>query len=100
MREVPPHFNGSIIYAPTLLVLGGLAAYHSRSGQRGRWLLVVAVVVFFAALVFRSLDELACPYVPFGTHFLWHLLNGGLLYLAMRTLILSDAPSAVAAHPA
>lgn len=91
MRNVPPYLNGSILYAPAFLVLCGLAAYHYGSGQRGRWLLVIAVVVFFTALVFRSLDELACPYVPFGTHFLWHLLNGGLLYLTMRALILRTA---------
>lgn len=94
MKGVPPLLNGSILYAPSFLVLGGLAAYHYLSGQRERWLLVVALIVFFAALVFRSLDELACPYVPFGTHFLWHILNGGLLYLAMRALIQDRAAAA------
>jgi hypothetical protein len=91
MMGVPPYLNGSILYAPTLLVLGTLAVYHHRSHQPDRWILGLAVAVFLAALVFRSIDELACPYVPFGTHFLWHLLNGGLLYLAMRALILKYA---------
>lgn len=88
MREIPAYFNGSVVYVPTLLVLIGLAVYHHRSGQPGRWLLVAAALVFCVAIVFRSLDEVACPYVPIGTHFLWHLLTGGLLYLAMKALIL------------
>ena len=90
MRELPPYFNGSIIYAPTLLVLVGLAIVHLRRGQPGRWLLVAAGGLFSAAVTFRSIDALACPYVPIGTHFLWHLLNGAVFYLAMRTLILED----------
>ena len=52
---------------------------------------MIAAVVFCASLVFRTIDELVCPSFPIGTHFLWHLLNGGLLYLAMRTLILKRA---------
>jgi hypothetical protein len=96
MMGVPPYLNGSILYAPTFLVLVGLASYHLRSGQPGQWLLVGAAVVFCAAIVFRSIDDLVCPYFPIGTHFLWHLLNGALLYLAMRTLILKRAALSVA----
>ncbi len=29
--------------------------------------------------------------MPIGTHYWWHLLNGGLLYLAMKVLILKQA---------
>jgi hypothetical protein len=31
------------------------------------------------SLVFRSLDEIVCPAVPLGTHFLWHILNAVML---------------------
>ena len=88
MLTLPPYLNGSITYAPTLLALVALAVFHVRTGQPGRWLLAAAAIVFAAALTFRTLDAWACPYVPFGTHFLWHLLNGLLLYLAMKALIL------------
>jgi hypothetical protein len=37
----------------------------------------------------RSIDGAVCAYVPMGTHFLWHLLNGIVLYLSMRALILN-----------
>ncbi|WP_165219716.1 ceramidase domain-containing protein [Aquisphaera insulae] len=88
MLAVPPYFNGSILYAPTLLALAGLACYHLRTGQTGRWTLAAAVGVFCGSLTFRSIDKWICPSFPYGTHFVWHLLNGVLLYLAMRTIIL------------
>ncbi len=34
-------------------------------------------------------DEAACPYIPTGTHFLWHVLIAVVLYLSMRALILN-----------
>jgi len=37
----------------------------------------------------RSVDEAACPYIPIGTHFLWHALIAVVLYLSMRALILN-----------
>ncbi|QEH38115.1 Ceramidase [Aquisphaera giovannonii] len=89
MVFLPPYFNGSVLYAPTLVVLIGLATYHARTGQPGRWTLAAAAGVFCASLAFRSIDELICPSFPYGTHFLWHLLNGILLYLAMRAIILT-----------
>jgi hypothetical protein len=33
----------------------------------------------------------ACPVLPIGTHFLWHILIGLVTYLAMRPLILGTA---------
>ncbi|UCG50871.1 MAG: ceramidase domain-containing protein [Candidatus Latescibacterota bacterium] len=87
MVQVPPYFNGSILYAPTLCVLLCLAVYHYTSQQPERYLLGVGLILFLAALTFRSIDMLSCPFVPFGTHFLWHILNGALLYVVMRILI-------------
>jgi hypothetical protein len=33
-----------------------------------------------------------CDFVPVGTHFLWHLLNGLVLYLVSRTMLLKRRP--------
>jgi hypothetical protein len=52
-------------------------------------LLPAAAAVFSLAIVARSLDW-TVPF-PLGTHFLWHLLNGVVLYLAMRAWILHVA---------
>ena len=90
-RALPPLLNGSITYVPTLAVLAGMAVYHYWSRQPGRILLPIALAVFAAALTFRTIDSAVCPHIPFGTHFLWHLLNGVLLYLAMRTMIVKHA---------
>lgn len=79
--------NGSLSYAPTFLVLMGLGIYHARQRKQEPMILLEASGVFFLALSFRTLDRIACPYFSIGTHFLWHLFNGILLYLSARTLI-------------
>ncbi|MEV6827446.1 hypothetical protein [Amycolatopsis sp. NPDC051102] len=47
----------------------------------------VAGAVFALSLSLRGLDRDVCDYVPAGTHFLWHLLNGLVLYLVSRAAI-------------
>ena len=36
---------------------------------------------FTVSLVFRTVDNQVCGGFPLGTHFVWHLLNGVLLFL-------------------
>ncbi|WP_410637601.1 hypothetical protein [Amycolatopsis sp. lyj-346] len=52
----------------------------------------VAGAVFALSLSLRALDRDVCDYVPAGTHFLWHLLNGLVLYLVSRTIVLKNRP--------
>lgn len=50
------------------------------------------------ALGFRTLDPIACPDVPFGTHFLWHVFLSSAAFLGLLTLIaLKDAATRRAA---
>jgi hypothetical protein len=42
--------------------------------------------IFSLSLVLRTVDAAICPAFPLGTHFIWHLLNGLVLYLGMRLL--------------
>jgi hypothetical protein len=81
--------NGSLSYAPALLVLLGLGMYHCQQHKHEPLVLLQATGVFFVALLCRTLDQIACPYFPIGTHFLWHFCNGILLYLSARALILN-----------
>lgn len=77
--------NGSLFYAPSLfavLVLGGLWAKQS---PQEPYLLIVAGVCFAVALAARTLDW-HVPW-PVGSHFLWHLLNGVVVYLAIRAWV-------------
>ena len=85
--QFPHILNGSLIYTPAIIVLFGLGIYHAASRQQGRFLVLNAALVFVVSLTFRTLDGVICPFFPLGTHFLWHLLNGLVLYLLIIGLL-------------
>ena len=79
--------NGSLYYMPSLaamLAFGGLWASRSKAEP---FLLIGAACCFALAITARSCDWIV-PW-PIGTHFLWHLLNGVVVYLALRTWIVA-----------
>jgi hypothetical protein len=81
--------NGSVAYLPALAALvtfSTLLWRRNRFAARG---LAMAAGVFTISLLFRSFDRAICPAFPVGTHFLWHLLNAFVLWLLLRTAILS-----------
>jgi hypothetical protein len=39
----------------------------------------LGAAILVTSLTFRTLDGPLCQIVPFGTHFLWHVLNGLML---------------------
>ncbi len=88
-RQFPEILNGSLIYAPALLVIAGLGIYHYRSRKKARGLLLVAATAFLLSVFFRSIDNAVCTQFTLGTHFLWHIFNGVLLYLLLRGLIVN-----------
>jgi len=88
-RRFPHLLNGSLVYVPALILMLYLGLYHFLQNKRERFLLLATMGVFLASLTFRSIDDAVCSYVPIGTHFLWHILNGVVLYLSMRALILN-----------
>lgn len=49
-----------------------------------------ATLLFAVSLTARSIDMDACDAMSFGTHFLWHTLNGILLYGVMRVAIRAE----------
>ena len=52
-----------------VMVAGSWAKYGRATGMLGVTILVTGI----SAAFFRSIDLVVCPYVPFGTHFLWHI---------------------------
>lgn len=89
--QLPTHWlNGSLIYGGALLFIGALAALHRRNERREPGILWLAFALFVVALACRSLDAWICPAWPLGTHFLWHLLNGAVLYLTTRAYLLNQ----------
>lgn len=91
-RQFPDVINGSLIYAPALLVTIILGLYHYQSRKVGRGLLLAAASIFLLSIFFRSIDNMICPLFILGTHFLWHILNAVVIYLAMRALIANLLP--------
>ncbi|GLS24293.1 hypothetical protein [Marinibactrum halimedae] len=80
--------NGSEGYLPPLLYLLGLGVYHFLKKLPESFLLLAAGAVFALSLTFRTIDDSICGVFPLGTHFLWHLLNGVVLYLCARAFVL------------
>lgn len=75
-------FNGSLGYVPAWVMLVILAMAHP-IGPARQWL-VTAATVFPVSLAFRTADLPVCHLWPYGTHFVWHLLNAYVLYCVIR----------------
>lgn len=91
-----PCFNGSLAYAPAFVMLVGIGLYLGLKRHPAAVSLVAGGLIFAASLAFRTLDQDICPMTaitavgrgPLGTHFIWHCLNGLLLFLLLRAAIL------------
>ncbi|MFD1701512.1 ceramidase domain-containing protein [Methylopila henanensis] len=66
---------------------GPAAGISHRTGRA----LLGAAALFAVSLGFRTVDGLACAYVPTGTHPLWHLLNAVTLFWLVETFRRSRA---------
>ena len=84
-QPLGPLTNGSIDYAPAALALFGVGAASRAWGHRAGAALIGIGALFLASLAARTFDAALCPVVPFGTHWLWHLLNACVLYALVRT---------------
>lgn len=57
--------------------------------------LILATALFGASMVARMLDAPLCAWLPFGTHFLWHILNATTLWvLVVAAARIGPAPGA------
>lgn len=92
-REI---LNGSLEYAPALIFVTGFGLYHIKNAGKERFGLIAAALTFLVSFTFRSIDSALCEVNPIGTHFMWHILNGCVLYLTTRAFILNQKPSNVA----
>lgn len=89
-KNVPTSvLNGSLLYAPPLLLMFYFAKGMRRSTY-SKWagMYGFASWVFLFSLIFRTMDSAICESWPIGTHFIWHTLNGiclgTLLILALK----------------
>lgn len=74
-----PGLGGSAAYAPVpLLILIYAFLLRNRVPDTARGLAIGAAILI-ASITFRALDQPICAQVPFGTHFMWHILNATML---------------------
>lgn len=89
-----PMMGSSAMYAPALAAIIGVGlAAHSRQPTVASGLFL-AGAVFAMSIAFRAADLRFCEAMPLGTHFVWHLLNGLVLYLLVRLYLRVHAASA------
>ncbi len=78
--------NGSGSYLPALFALATVAEVLRRRGHSAWKGLAAASAVFVVSLTARTADQAVCEVFPLGTHFLWHVLNGVMLFVLLATL--------------
>ena len=81
--------NGSLEYAPALIMVTTYGLYHLKHATREKWGLLAVAGAFTLSMTLRSIDIALCHTIPLGTHFLWHCLNAIVLYLSVRAYILN-----------
>jgi hypothetical protein len=79
--------DGYISYIPTFLFLVVLAGFMWFKRHDSALRVFFAAGLAFISLFFRTADREVCSYFPFGTHFLWHLMNAWLIYILVRELM-------------
>ncbi len=95
----PDLANGSLGYLPAALVLAALGFDHWRAEGSAR--LAAAAALFALSLTARSVDNAWCPTWPWGTHWIWHLLNAVVLYAVLSAYLTSrrQPPQPAARRP-
>ncbi len=77
-----------IAYVPAGVLLWAVWSRFHTQGHAGASALLLASFSFTGAYTARALDGVLCPWIPLGTHWIWHLLNA----LAMSALIAGLTP--------
>lgn len=80
-------FNGSVDYFPCLAALIIIGLLLKKQCHMAANNILFAAAIFVLSLTFRSIDYHICSAVPVGSHFLWHSLNGLMLYLLVRPFV-------------
>lgn len=87
--DVPPGvYLGALLYVMALAVFSAsnLPADTPTNTSNARMWLWTTAGLFLASLTARQLDMPLCEHTG-GTHWLWHLLNAGVLYASARALL-------------
>jgi hypothetical protein len=90
-------FNGTLGYTPAFGALVLVGTLLLVQGHRAAGYLFAAAFLFLTAMTFRTIDYEVCRWAMrggrgVGSHFLWHTLNGLLLYVLLLGAIRHGAP--------
>lgn len=93
--DIPRNYTISLSYAcmGMALCLPALI-FSARNSWNGIGLLLAAISLFGMAVGFRVFDQWSKPYLPMGTHFLWHLFGGLATFCIMEFLFRVNKGSA------
>lgn len=84
----PTAANGGEAYFGTWIALFGIACFYAGRGQTQAFYAVgSAALIFSVSLFFRTIDQRICASWPMGTHLMWHVLNGVVLFLVTRAYV-------------
>jgi branched-subunit amino acid transport protein len=89
---MPHGLPSNFLFVPAFAIIaligvGLVFATDNKYGTRAAQLGIAVLVCGVLAAMFRSIDPLTCRAVPFGTHFLWHILLSAAAYLGIRMLV-------------
>jgi len=82
--------DGNVSYLPLIIFFLGLIIYLYITNNPSLENMLYGFILALISFVFRKVDMDVCEYFPIGTHFLWHTLNGVLLYILLRELIVVE----------
>jgi hypothetical protein len=92
--------NQSGAYFPYIAGLLAIAVFLRATGRPGWRVFLFGISLFCVSLALRTIDPQVCDTFPLGTHFLWHVLNAGVLFLLARELLRETAPPQLVDLPA
>ncbi|TWU54524.1 Ceramidase [Rubripirellula tenax] len=89
MLTLPPWLNGSLLYAPTYVLLAAMTVHHLVTRLAATRWMVSLLIGLSLSLCCRTIDMAVCESLPIGTHFLWHLINGFVIYASIMVVVVS-----------
>jgi hypothetical protein len=87
VHQFPRALNDSIGYLSSMIALIMIAVYLHLKARPSSSHFMLAAIIGVTSLFSRAIDREVCDMFPFGTHFLWHILNAVLLYILLKQII-------------
>lgn len=87
VHQFPNAMNDSIGYLSSMIALIMIAVHLHLKARPSSQHFMLAAIIGVCSLFCRAIDKEVCSMLPFGSHFLWHMLNATLLYILLKQVI-------------